>query len=276
MVAGAHWKLLRIVLRTSDQASELGRALGERDRLLLYFAGHGLSRPSEQGPEGHLLLADARPDDTSTFLEMAELWRLIGALPCRHVLIVLDCCFAGTFRWAGRRAARNLVAPIYQETLDRFVHHQAWQVLVSASHDQTALDDVSQRSSSLASTTVGLLRADRIETERQSPFAAAFLRALGGAADFTKDGLIIATELELFVRDAVEQATHVHQTARADHGVAVRPCLGAAPGVTQVFARGSMIEATKSRSPTSTKRASRPATRTMQRVTSPTTTHRAT
>ena len=190
----------------------LGSELGERDRLLLYFAGHGLTLPSERGPEGQLLLADADVADCRTFLAMDELRTLISALACRHVFVVLDCCFAGTFRWAGQRGDRSVAAPAYRETLERFVDHRAWQVLVSASHDQPAHDAVAPSELALAPEVVGALRSSRIEAAWHSPFAAALLRGLRGGADYTRDGLIVATELELFVRDSVEQATHVQQT----------------------------------------------------------------
>jgi hypothetical protein len=139
---------------------------------------------------------------------------MISALPCRHVLIILDCCFAGTFRWAGRRDDRGGPSRVYRETLERFVHHRAWQVLVSASHDQTALDEASQRQglATRMSDTVGALAGHRLETESHSPFAAALLRGLQGAADYTNDGLIVAAELELYVRDAVETSTRIQQT----------------------------------------------------------------
>jgi uncharacterized caspase-like protein len=94
-------------LLSTKLRDELGSELGERDRLLLYFAGHGLSLPSEHGPEGQLLLADTDAGDRHTLFAMAELRRLVSALGCRHVLIVLDCCFAGTFRWAGQRGDRR-------------------------------------------------------------------------------------------------------------------------------------------------------------------------
>lgn len=192
----------------------LGGPLGERDRLLVYFAGHGLALPSDRGPEGHLLLSDADPGDPRSFFAMSELRQLIGALPCRHVLIVLDCCFAGTFRWAGQRISRHVPGRAFLETLDRYVRHRAWQVLVSTSHDQEAIDAMRALAApaSPAQTLVDALRAHRAEAEVHSPFATALMRALDGHADYTRDGLITATELELFVRDAVEQATRVRQT----------------------------------------------------------------
>jgi YD repeat-containing protein len=186
-----------------------GGPLTERDRLVVYFAGHGLSIRGDHGPEGRLLLADADLANPASWFAMGELRRWIAALPCRHLLIVLDCCFAGAFRWAGKPTSRGLETRAYRETLARFVGHRAWQVLVSASHDQTALDAAAPPSPHALA---GVLGSSRVETEPHSPFATALLRGLGGAADYTRDGLIAATELALFVRDAVERSTHVHQT----------------------------------------------------------------
>jgi uncharacterized caspase-like protein/energy-coupling factor transporter ATP-binding protein EcfA2 len=203
---------------------ELGSVLGERDRLLVYFAGHGLTMPSDRGPEGHLLFADADPADPRSYFAMKELRRILAALPCRHVLIVLDCCFAGTFRWAGKRKeARHAGAKAFRETLDRYVKRRAFQALVSACHDQTALDtaDTGRPLSppstrrpfdSVTPDPIDALRENRLETGRHSPFAAALLRGLRGEADFNQDNLVTAAELELFVRDEVERATRVHQT----------------------------------------------------------------
>ncbi|HEX7838033.1 MAG TPA: caspase family protein, partial [Kofleriaceae bacterium] len=196
-----------------DLATQIGGELTERDRLLVYFAGHGVSLPSERGPEGWLLLADADAADQRSFFAMRELRTLISALPCRHVMIILDCCFAGTFRWAGPRGERDASTRVYRESLDRFVRHRAWQVLVSAGHDQAALDTAaSGRARDANAASIGALATLRIETEAHSPFAAALLRGLAGAADYTGDGLIVATELELYVRDAVERSTRIQQT----------------------------------------------------------------
>lgn len=190
----------------------LGDAITERDRLLIYFAGHGVALPHEGGPEGYLLLSDSVPAEPRSFLAMAELRALVGALPCRHVLIILDCCFAGTFRWAGARRERPAIMPAFRETLARFVSHRAWQVLVSASHDQTAADELAAPAGPLPPEALRTLAATRDERHRHSPFAAALLRGLRGAADLTGDNLIVATELELFVRDEVERTTDVRQT----------------------------------------------------------------
>lgn len=175
------------------------------DRLLVYFAGHGLSAPSKHGPEGFLLFSDAASGDPSSYFAMATLRQLLDPLICRHMLLLLDCCFAGTFQWASRRDLEPQPAPIYQQTLKRYVSRRAWQVLVSACHDEPA-SDVAGVGDEL------VLRTPRTELGQHSPFATALLAGLSGHADYTNDGLIIATELELYARSYVEKVTETRQT----------------------------------------------------------------
>ncbi|MEL7078522.1 MAG: caspase family protein [Cyanobacteria bacterium J06582_2] len=176
----------------------------ESDRLIFYFAGHGIALNSDDGLEGFLIPQDAQLGDTSTYLPMARLKRALDNLPCRHFLCILDCCFAGAFRWSSTRDL--LIAPevIHQERYDRFIEAAAWQVLTSTSHNQLAADLLS-------------LSGDRDETDsHHSPFAAALIEALQGQADASPpgkdgkpagDGIITATELYLYLRDRVEIAS---------------------------------------------------------------------
>ncbi|QSJ16608.1 caspase family protein [Nostoc sp. UHCC 0702] len=172
------------------------------DRLLFYFAGHGIALNGEDGPEGYLIPQDAKSEDVQTYLPMTQLQAALEKLPCRHFLGILDCCFAGAFRWSSTRDFSTVPEVIYQERYDRFIQDPAWQIITSAAYDQKALD------------------AFAINTERgrgtHSPFAAALLEALAGNADVypaashgqpAGDGVITATELYLYLRDRVEPAT---------------------------------------------------------------------
>lgn len=189
----------------------LPRQVGPQDRLLVYFAGHGIALDGDDGPEGFLIPEDAQPEDRSTFLAMTTLHEALIALPCRHLLMILDCCFAGAFRWASTRAIRLLLPPVlHRERYDRFVRDPAWQVITSAAYDQRALDVI-------AGAAVGTRGALSSAAGPHSPFAAALFEALSGAADLIPkgqgDGVITATELYLFLRDyvevqAAEQAGH--------------------------------------------------------------------
>ncbi|QDV37453.1 nSTAND1 domain-containing NTPase [Tautonia plasticadhaerens] len=177
----------------------------EGGRLMFYFAGHGFAEDGDRGPNGFLVPEDGDPDDVSTFLSMGELYEALIGLPCWHLLAVLDCCFAGSFRWS---ATRDLVPArggvLHRERYERFLRSPAWQVLTSASYNQRARDVVSRR-----------VFGDRGSTpEGHSPFAAALLEGLRGAADQrlltladgrpVKSGVITATDLYQYVRDRVE------------------------------------------------------------------------
>ena len=74
---------------------------------------------------------------------MTDLSRWVERLPCRHLLLVLDCCFAGAFRWASTRELGALPEVIHKERFDRYIRDSAWQVITSAAYDQKALDVLS-------------------------------------------------------------------------------------------------------------------------------------
>lgn len=167
---------------------ELPARVGPNDRVIVYFAGHGVTVSSSDGPNGYVLCQDAAPDAPESFTAMRTVHDRLTALPCRHLLLVLDCCFAGTFRWV----TRDVVVPrtVFHETFDRFVESPAWQVITSAASDQRAFD----------------MFGDRGGASQHSPFAAALLAGLAGAADLDGDALVTASELYIYARGQVERA----------------------------------------------------------------------
>ena len=187
----------------SDLINEkLPATVGPDDRLLFYFAGHGIATDGEDGPVGYLIPQDGRRDDPATFLKMTELQGAISRLGCRHLLVLLDCCFAGAFRWSSTRHFRPLPALIHRERYERYLIDEAWQVITSAAHNQEARDVV-------AGSPIGR----RGDGGDHSPFARALFDALRGAADLVPaardgrtagDGVVTAAELYTYLRDRVE------------------------------------------------------------------------
>ena len=178
----------------------LGLAAG--GGLVLYFAGHGVAFDDDQGPQGYLIPWDARCGEPETWLPMDRVRRALGRLPCRHLLVVLDCCFAGSFRWASsRKLLLPDMGPLYDSQYARYLEGEAWQVLTSASHQEVA-QDVAPGSRN---------HRDREAAEEHSPFAAAFLKGLAGGADSSRgeygaDGVITATELYQYVFEKLAPA----------------------------------------------------------------------
>ena len=169
------------------------------DRLLVYFAGHGITRQtSDKGPQGFIVPQDADTNKPDSLLPMRELYQSLNQLKCRHLLVILDCCFAGMFRWANMR---KVVVPdtIHWEHYHRFIKSPAWQVITSAAHNQEALDYLDNRGTGASG--------------KHSPFAEALFEGLlEGKADLIPDGVITAPELYLYLRDSVEKRSKEQQT----------------------------------------------------------------
>ena len=177
--------------------------VGTNDRVLFYFAGHGIALDGEEGPNGYLVAADTRPGEEQTLIPMQLLHDALTSLPCRHGLLILDCCFSGAFKWSSgfRDVVFDLPKVIYEERFWRYCKDPAWQVITSAAHDQKAVDIITNQSLGLRESNGGM----------HSPFAESLLKALNGEGDViptgSGDGVITATELYAYLRDSVENTT---------------------------------------------------------------------
>ena len=185
--------------RLKTLLKELPQIVGENDRLLFYFAGHGIAKNSQDGePEGYLLPQDAERKNPESWLRMTDLHDALIAVPCRHFLGILDCCFAGAFSWSSMRdveleADRELV----KERFDRYIQSPAWQVITSAGSDQKAWD---------------VLRDERgIASGQNSPFANALLQALEGKVQLAQNGVITTAKLYVHLEDFVGNSTEASQ-----------------------------------------------------------------
>ncbi len=174
------------------------------DRLLIYFAGHGLAHTDDQHQlSGFLLPADAHRDVQASYWPMASMREALRQLPCRHLLLILDCCFAGAFPHAAVRDLRPAASstPLYVERFRHFTSHRSFQLLLSTAHDEVASDRLLSKPSQ-----------ETLGDGQHSPFALALLQALQprSPADFNQDGLLTASELYTFLRDQLVSLLPAH------------------------------------------------------------------
>ncbi|MEO1261075.1 MAG: caspase family protein [Bacteroidota bacterium] len=175
----------------------------EEDSIIFYYAGHGFPGEVTDGPAGFLAPCDARNKlvNNKSLLPMNEVYQALSILKCKHTLLILDCCFAGKFRFTkmGRGEPIPFLMPMYQRRYERYKKGKAWQVLVSSGPEEEANDS-----------------AKWANIRDHSPFAKVLIDALEGKADVPLsgnhgkdkgDGIITATELFLYVWDQVEQIT---------------------------------------------------------------------
>jgi WD40 repeat protein len=160
------------------------------NRLVFYFAGHGKALGNNDGSAtGYLIPKDGKPGDPKTWISMDWLVECLNKLDVKHLLVVLDCCFAGSLEWACLKWREvNLVPTIvYKQHFQVYATDKARQVITSAAFDEEAVDH--RRDS------------DRV----YSPFAKAFIDGLAGKADVLEIGLITARALAVYVSKALRK-----------------------------------------------------------------------
>lgn len=69
----------------------------EDENLIIFFAGHG--EYDQVFREGYVISSDSRANDKSktSYLSHSNLRTMINNINCKHILLVMDVCFGGTF-----------------------------------------------------------------------------------------------------------------------------------------------------------------------------------
>jgi len=103
---------------------ELKQRVGREDRVLVFFAGHGVTDTLRSGEEeGYLLPVDGDPDRLfGSAISMSALRQISDRLPARQILYVVDACYSG-FAAYNRSIATGL--------LDEMVKRNAIQILTA-------------------------------------------------------------------------------------------------------------------------------------------------
>jgi Caspase domain len=169
----------------------------DEDSLVVFFAGHGSAGIADDGrPHFFLVPHDGRLDELAKTALMDDvLEELVGQIPARQVVVLLDTCYAGG--GGGVIRARGLTSNATAAPGARsLVEATAGRVVISAARpDQLAFED---------------------DQRRGGLFTSFVLEGLAGAADLNGDGAVTALELFQFVsprvRERSRQQFHVEQT----------------------------------------------------------------
>lgn len=170
-------------------------ALGQDDRLVVFFAGHGGTHVHELAGEqiklGYLIPVDgARArDKLSTWIDLGEWLRRIAVLPPRHILVIIDACRAGialhpVIRWRSDPSQDDVPAAALQARRSR-------RIITSALDDQLALDSGPVHGHSL--------------------FTGCLIEALSGGIRDAR-GMITGSAIGLWVQDRVRTYPSSRQT----------------------------------------------------------------
>lgn len=91
-----------------EALSQYRHSLGERDNLLIYYAGHGFL--DEESSRGYWLPTDADRNSPANWISTADITDSLKAMKAKHVMVVADSCYSGTL---ARDAKIILPSPDY-------------------------------------------------------------------------------------------------------------------------------------------------------------------
>jgi len=198
-----------IQLLVNDQATRSAvygalRALRDRvreeDTVVFFFSGHGTVGIGRDGqPHYYLVPHDGRPGDLdATAMRDDALEELIGQLPAKKVVVLLDACHSGGL---GSQKAKGFPNPAVRTSPQgrAFIEATEGRVILAASRpDQVSVED------------------DQV---RHGVFTHFLLEALAGPADLDRDGTVTVLEAYQYL------STRVREYTARTHGFEQRPVL---------------------------------------------------
>jgi caspase domain-containing protein len=170
---------------------DLAPRLGENDRVLVFFAGHGATRHIADAERGYLVPADGTGSFAS-LLPVTTLHDLSSTVlsQARHQLFILDSCFGGL---AAMRGGPTTLDPRLPDYVIEVTKRRARQLLTAGGANQRVRDG---------------------GPGGHSFFTGQLLRALrDGTADSNGDGYITFNELSAYIQVA---ASSYNQTPGTD------------------------------------------------------------
>lgn len=185
---------------------QLPNKLGQEDRLLVFFAGHAITKESRRNRSklGYIIPYDGSEDRMSSLIEFNDLVKkTTDHLMAKHILFLMDCCFSGIATL--RTGSPDIIPTMDLEIqIERLTQRNTIQVITAGSEDETVLDE-------------GTLKTN-------SPFTSSIIHGLESFdADLDKNGIITSSELWMYLADRVSQMANVY-------GHKQRPLMTKLPG----------------------------------------------
>ena len=97
------------LVNIKNEMKNLYEVSNDNDRVLIYFAGHGITEPLPAGgEEGYLLPVEGDKDDLyTTALPMSEMKRISDRVAAKDMLFLMDACYSGIMGIRGLTLEEN-------------------------------------------------------------------------------------------------------------------------------------------------------------------------
>lgn len=193
--------------RIAEALGALKGRVQEEDSVVLFFSGHGSIGTGPDGRSHYFLVPqDGQVADLQkTALMDDDLEELVGKIPARQVVVILDACYSGG--GAGVIRVRGVSNPAVKPptTARPLIEASAGRVVISASRpDQPAFED----------------------DQRGGLFTSFLVEGLRGGADLDGDDRITVLELYQFAAPRVRDYSRQHYQAEQTPVLEVRGLSG--------------------------------------------------
>lgn len=171
--------------------SELPSKVSLDDRVIFYFAGHGITLKASGKPDkGFIIPVESSDSDyPDTAISMSQIRDLCSHIRAKHIMFIMDCCYAGQIITEGQKMGQHEI--LDQQLLS---HRRVIQIITAGGKDQQAL-----------------------EVDDHGVFTKFFLQSIEGQADVNKDNVVSGREIGNFVIPKVTNITAANQTPIFSH-----------------------------------------------------------
>jgi len=170
--------------------ANLLKLVGENDRVVFYFAGHGETEEMglEDGDVGFLLPSDADVENLYfSAIDMGQLKRIADYSKAKHMLFLVDACYGGLAAVNTRALSTN--SPNY---IDKIAQENARQIITAGGKEEKVIEK---------------------DDWQHSAFTKSLLSGLKDKkADQNNDGYITGSEIGLYLQEKVSIDTENYQT----------------------------------------------------------------
>jgi tetratricopeptide (TPR) repeat protein len=100
-----------------DSLTTIASGLKQDDNLLVFYAGHGaVKRLGSQVVSGYVVPSDAKKDSYATYIKSDDLKEAVETSEAKHILFIVDACFAGTLFRGTMDEAPKSIQNLYKQT----------------------------------------------------------------------------------------------------------------------------------------------------------------
>jgi len=173
---------------------DMTKKLAKNDRLIVYFSGHGETQAVEDNKHGYLIPIDGKRDELySTCVSMKHIRDFCDLIPAQQILFIIDACYSGIagVLFKGDDENEKKLRKLSESELRIYMEDKGRQIMTAGKSGEKASMGESW--------------------ENHSVYTYYLLRGLKGEADYNKDGIITANELQVYLRTHVAEGTKKRQ-----------------------------------------------------------------